>query len=103
MVLQILLVISGSVEINPGPATPTENNPTLSLWNLDSIPAREFTRITILETLHPTYGFDIFGECESMLSEDILNEDIFVDGYSDIFRSDKPSSIRNGGVCLGKD
>ena len=36
-----------------------------------------------------------------MLTEDILNEDIFVDDYSpDILRSDKPSSIWNGGVCL---
>ena len=101
MVLQILLVISGSVEINPGPATPTKNNLTFAFWNLDSIPAREFARIPILETLHSTYGFDIFGVCESMLTEDILNEDILVGGYSpDILRSDKPSSIRNGEVCL---
>ena len=37
----------------------------------------------------------------TVLTVGILNEDIFVDGYSpDILRADKPSSIRNGGVCL---
>ena len=36
-----------------------------------------------------------------MLTENISNEDIFINGFStDPFRSDKASNIRNGGVCL---
>ena len=67
---------------------------SFTFWNLDNIPAREFARIPILETLHSTYGFVIFGICESMLTEDILNEDIFVDVCSpDILRSDKPTDF----------
>ena len=39
--------------------------------------------------------------CESMLTADNFNEDIFIRGFSpDPIRADKPSSIRNGGVCL---
>ena len=101
IVLQILLFISRSVEINPGPPFPKEKELSFAVWNLDSLPARDFARIPLIETLQSTYDFVIFGMCESMFSDSISNEEIFIDGFSsDIFRSDKASNIRNGGVCL---
>ena len=43
----------------------------------------------------------MFGVCETMLSGNISNEEIFINGFSpDPFRNDKASNIRNGGVCL---
>ena len=43
----------------------------------------------------------MFGVCESMLTKNISNEDIFINAFSpDPFRSDKDSDTRNGGVCL---
>ena len=43
----------------------------------------------------------MFGVCESMLTENISNEDIFIIGFSpDPIRSDKSLDTRNGGVCL---
>ena len=55
IVLQMLLFISGSVEINPGPPSPKELS--FAVWNLDSLPARDFARIPLIETLQSTYGF----------------------------------------------
>ena len=99
IVLQILLVISG-IEINPGPPT-SKKNLSFAVWNLDSIPARNYARIPLIETFQATYNFDLFGVCESSLNENILNETIFIDGFSpDPFRADKPDDSRNGGVCL---
>ena len=99
-VLCILLIISGTVEINPGPH-PSKKNFSFAFWNLDSLPARDFARIPLIETLQSTYDFDMFGVCESMLTANIPNEDIFINGFSpDPFRSDKDSDTRNGGVCL---
>ena len=101
IVLQILLLISGSVEINPGPNASKTKNLSFAIWNLDSLPARDFARIPLIETLQCTYDFDIFGVCESMLNENISNDEILINGFSpDPFRSDKASHIRNGGVCL---
>ena len=40
LVLQILLVISGSVEVNPGPPNPKFKNLSFAVSNLDSLPAR---------------------------------------------------------------
>ena len=43
----------------------------------------------------------MFGVCESMLTSNILNEDIYINGFStEPFRSDKGLNTRNGGVCL---
>ena len=67
IVLQILLFISGSVEINPGPPSPQEKELSFAVWNLDSLPARDFARIPLIETLQSTYDFDILDMCESML------------------------------------
>ena len=100
-VLQVLLVISGSVEVNPGPGQRKESNLSFTTWNLDSLPAREYARIPLIEAFQASYGFDMLGICESSLNKDILNDNIFIDGFSaDPFRSDKPAQIRNGGVCL---
>ena len=101
IVLISLLIISGSVEINPGPENEHKNHLSFAVWNLDSIPAREYARIPLIEALQATYNFDLFGACESSLSPDISNEDIYIGGFSaEPFRSDKPANTRNGGVCL---
>ena len=101
LVLQILLFISGSVEINRGPADTKMKHPSFAVWNLDSLPAREFPRTPLIETLQSSYDFDVFGVSESMLSDKHTNEDIHIHGFSpDPFRNDKATDTRNGGVCL---
>ena len=101
MVLQTLLVLSGTVETNPGPVTQKKTDLSFAMWNLDSIPARDYARVPLIETFQATYDFEVFGVCESFLSNTIPNEDIFINGFSpDPFRADKPINVRNGGVCL---
>ena len=101
VVSRALLVLSGTVETNPGPAQSTKKNLSFAMWKLDSIPAREYARIHLIETFQATYNFDIFGVCESLLSDPIPNENIFINGFSPHpFRVDKPLNSRNGGVCL---
>ena len=101
VVLQLLLIISGTVEINPGPKPSGKSNLSFAVWNLDSLPARDFARIPLIETFQSIYDFDIFGVCESMLRDDIPNDDIFIRGFSaDPIRADKQANVRNGGVCL---
>ena len=56
-VLLILLLISGTVEINPGPCR-SKQNLSFAVWNLDSLPARDFARIPLIESLQTTYDFE---------------------------------------------
>ena len=74
---------------------------SFAVWNLDSIPARDFARIPLIETFQTTYDFDLFGVCESLLNKDIAKDDITINGFSpEPLRADKPENVRNGGVCL---
>ena len=101
IVLQTLLILSGNIENNPGPNQKIKTRLSFAVWNLDSLPARQFARIPLIETFQATYDFDIFGVCESSLNESIPNESIFIAGFSpDPFRADKSVNTRNGGVCL---
>ena len=100
-VLQMLLLLSGTLELNPGPMREKKSNLSFAVWNLDSLPARQYARVPVIESFQASYDFDLFGVCESSLNRDIPNESIFIDGFSrDPFRADKPLNIRNGGVCL---
>ena len=96
-----LLVISDTVEVNPGQNTLKEKKLSFAFSNLDSLPARDYARIPFIEAFQHSYAFYMFGVCESMLNSIISNKDIVIDGFApDPFRSDKNVNIRNGGVCL---
>ena len=100
IVMKSLLILSGTVEINPGPVT-KKTSLSFAVWNLDSIPARDYARIPLIESFQATYEFDIFGARESLLNKDIPNDDIYINGFSpEPFRANKPENSRNGGVCL---
>ena len=95
-VLNMLLLMAG-IESNPGP----DKSLSFAVWNLDSLPARDYARIPLIESFQATYKFDIFGICESGLTKDVAKEKISIDGFSpDPFRADKADGTRNGGVCL---
>ena len=66
----------------------------------DSLPARGFSRIPV-ERLQTIHNFDLLAICESSLSTQIPNDQIFIHGFSpDPFRADKPLYVHNGGVRL---
>ena len=100
-VLQILLISSGSVEIIPGPNGNIKNTLSFAMWNLDSPPARGFSRIPIIESLQTIHNFDLLAISESSLNTQIPNDKIFIHGFSpDPFWADQPLYAHNGGVCL---
>ena len=70
LVLGMLLIIAG-IESNPGPIS--KKNLSFAVWNLDSLPAHDYARIPLIESLQAEYKFDIFGVCESALTGSIPN------------------------------
>ena len=77
--LGTLLVMAG-IETNPGPTS--RRNLSFAVWNLDSLPARDYARIPLIESLQAEHSFDIFGVCESALNSGIPNDSILVEGFS---------------------
>ena len=97
-IIGTLLVLAG-IEKNPGPNS--DKKLSFAVWNLDSLPAREYARIPLIESFQAEQKLDFFGICETSLTGNISNEDIFIEGFSpDPIRADKTDDTRNGGVCL---
>ena len=94
-----MLILSGNVLENPGP---NDCNLKFLHWNLDSITARDKTKISLIEAYNSVFNYDLLAISDTRLDRSISNEDIQIEGFScDIFRSDHSSNARNpGGVCL---
>ena len=70
-------------------------------WNLDSITVNNFIKIPLIEAYNSVYNYDIIALSEAYLDSSIPNESISLTGFSkDIYRSDHPSDVNRGGVCL---
>ncbi len=100
LIVRALLLQSGSVESNPGPAPKLFSFCT---WNVDSLLARDGIKKSYIECLQSSHDVDIFACCESYLNSTNQNvEDLQISGFSQIpFRSDcnQPGRAK-GGVCL---
>ncbi len=66
------------IETNPGPYS---KNLSFAVWNLDSLPARDFARVPLIESFQAAYNFDLFGICESALTKEIGNDDIRIEVF----------------------
>ena len=98
LVSSMLLIMAG-IESNPGPQS--KKNLSFAVWNLDSLPARDYARIPLIESFQAEYKFDMFGVVESALTANVSKDSILVEGFSpDPLRADKADETRNGGVCL---
>ena len=81
----MLLFLCGDIETNPGP----QSNSYLKFfhWNLNSICARGSIKIPLIEAYNSIHHFDLFAVSESMLSSEINNENISIEGFStDVFK-----------------
>ena len=97
--LDILLLLSGDIETNPGPQI--DRCFKFFHWNLNSICARGAFKIPLLEAYHSVYRFDVMALSETMLNSKVSNEEIEIEGFSkEIYRNDHPSDTKTGGVCL---
>ena len=99
-VIKILLIRAG-LETNPGPVSPPRF--TFGTWNLDSLLARDGSKLAAIESLDSIHHFDVLGVCESYLNDSIPNSDIELAGFSpEPLRADcsDQSGRPKGGVCL---
>ena len=103
IVVKLLLVQSGNVEKNPGPPPPKLLS--FGVWNVDSLLARDGVKKSYIESLQSLHKFDIFGICETYLTDKTQEGDLEIEGFAKIpKRADcklaTPQSRPRGGVCL---
>ena len=87
------------VEVNPGPSH--WNSLSFCHWNLNSISAHDFVKVSLLEVYNAIHKFN-----RIILSETFLNSSFQIDdrtlvlnGYK-LVRADNPSDLKRGGVCI---
>ena len=94
-----LLILCGDIELNPGP----KDTKYLSLchWNLNSIVAHDFAKVSAIKAFNTTKNFDFICLSESYLDSTIssVDKNLRLDGYI-LIRAANPKNIKQGGVCI---
>ena len=70
-------------------------------WNLNSISAHNFTKISLLTAYVLVHNFDIICLSETYLNSEISTDDknLEIPGYY-LLRPDHPSNNKRGGICI---
>ena len=90
------LLTHGDIHPHPGPPPPLFK---FMHWNVNSIPAHNFERISLLQAYAANEKFNLIALTETALKNDIPDEKIEIDGYSAI-RCDLPGNDTHGGVLI---
>ena len=96
-----LVLLSGNVEINPGPRRSTDETFSICHWNLNSLPAYHYNKLFLLRAYTAVYKFDVICLPETYLDSTVASneENLEITGYN-LVRSDRPANTKHGGVCL---
>ena len=97
----ILLLLSGDIETNPGPDPGYLNSFSFCHWNLNSIAAHNFIKMSLLQVYNAINRFDIICLSETYLDNSYHTDDdqLTFPGYN-LIRADNPNNIKRGGVCI---
>ena len=84
---------------------PTLPKASFICWNVDSLLARDKVKKSLIESIQSTNNFDMFGICETYLTDKIQDSDLDLEGFAkNPMRADykppNPQSRPRGGVCL---
>ena len=99
--LLLILLLSGDVEMNPGPKLISKESFSICQWKLNDITAHNYTKILLLKAYIAVYKFDIIFLSETFLESKTLpdEDNLDISGYN-LVRSDQPSNSKRGGVCI---
>ena len=94
-------MLSGDVEVNPGPKKKDKDCLSICHWNLNSISAYDYSTVFLLNSYNSLHKFDIIRLSETYLDSNTPfdDENLEIFGYA-LVRSDHPPNAKRGGVCL---
>ena len=96
-----LLELSGDIEFNPGPKPDSSQSFSICHWNLNSMSAHNYSKISLLTAYISIHDFDVICLSETYLTSttDISDGNLKIPGYI-MYRVDHPSDVKRGGVCI---
>ena len=95
------ILLSCDTQTNPDPKSIAGQSFSNCHWNLNSISAQNFTKISLLTAYVLVHNFDITCLSETYLNSEISTDDqnLEIPGYY-LLRADHPSNNKRGGVCI---
>ena len=84
--------------LNPGPRK-LKNSFSVCHWNLNSLSAHNFSKLTQLKAYISVYKYDFLCLLETYLDTTIPDNLIGIEGYKFI-RADHQNNVKRGGVCI---
>ena len=96
-----MILLSGDVEINPGPRRSTNETFSICHWNLNSLLTYNYNKLFLLGAYIAVHKFDVTCLTETYLNSTVASDDknLEVTGYN-LVRSDHPANAKRGRVCL---
>ena len=95
----IHLKCRGDIELNPGPRKLKSSSLSVCHWNLNSLCAHNFSKLTQLKAYNSLYKYDFICLSETYLDSTIPDKLIKIKGYKPV-RADHPDNIKRGGACI---
>ena len=95
-----LLMLCKETESNPDPRPNCGQSFSICHWNLNSIAAHNFSKISLLKAYNALHTHDIICLSETYLKHDKLcdNDNLKMPGC-ELIRADHPSNQKRGGIC----
>ena len=91
----------GAVELNPRLKPNSGENFSICHWNLNSIPAHNFLKNSLLNAYNSLHKFDIICLSETYLDSSILTQDPNLEMHVyTLIRADHSSNVKRGGVYV---
>ena len=97
---QILLLLHGDVETNPGPNKKYKPF-TCCHWNVNSLTAHNMVKLSSIAVYNTIHKYNFICISETYLDSSVRTDDrdIWINGYT-LIRAVHPSNNKRGGVCI---
>ena len=89
----------GDIELNPGPKKLRNKSLSVCHWNLNSLTAHNYSKLTQLKAYTSMYKYDFICLSETYLDSSTPDSLLEIEGYN-LIRADHPDSIKRSGVCI---
>ena len=97
----LLIRQSGDIEMSPGPKSNPCHSFSLCHWNLNSLTAHNYLKVSLLRAYVAIKKFDVVCLSETYLdSSNLSDDDNFDIPGCNVVRADHPSNTKKDGVCI---
>ena len=96
-----IISLSGDIEENPGPKRNSNQSFSICPWNLNSIIAHNYLKVSLLRAYISVHNFDVVCISETYLDSTTAldDENLHIAGYN-LLRADHASNSKRGGICV---